>query len=451
MIQQKQKILIVEDDIGLQKQLNWTFEDFEVLWAVDRESAIKMVKEEDPPVVTLDLGLPPYVDEATEGLAVLEEIRTIAPHAKVIIMTGSEDRAHALKAVAMGAYDFYQKPIDADTIRLIVNRAYTLYELENENRRLAESQLNSRLPGLITASPTMLAICSTVEKVAPASVSVLLLGESGVGKELVARALHELSPRAGNRFVAINCAAIPENLLESELFGHEKGSFTGAYRQVTGKIQLADQGTLFLDEIGDLSVALQSKLLRFLQDRKIERIGGRQEISVDVRVICATNQDPEELIKTGRFREDLYYRLSELVIRIPPLRERPGDPALLVHHFLNVYSHQNGRKLHGFTNEALAAIANYNWPGNVRELENRVKRAVIMAEGAYLTPADLDLSAPEDVPMPLRLREIRDRADREAVRQALVQVNGNITRAAKLLGISRPALYDLMRQHGFRI
>jgi len=451
MAKSKRKLLIIEDDVGLQRQLAWTFEDYEVLSATDRESALALVTSAAPPVVTLDLGLPPDPNGASEGLAALDRIRQIAPHTKVIVVTGSDERAHALQAIGLGAYDFYQKPIDADTIRLIVNRAHNLYALEAENRRLQQMAQRSPLPGLITASPSMLHVSSTVEKVAPTSVSVLLLGESGTGKEVIARALHDLSSRNGKRFVAINCAAIPENLLESELFGHEKGAFTGAHKQVVGKIELADKGTLFLDEIGDMPMPLQAKLLRFVQERVLERIGGRSEIPVDVRIICATHRKPEELIKASQFREDLYYRLSELVIKIPPLRERTGDPVLLAHHFLNVVNQQSGRNVKGFASAAVAALASYPWPGNVRELENRVKRAVIMAEGTHISNADLDLPpADPSAAQPVTLKQARERAEREAVQSALTQASGNVTQAAKLLDVSRPTIYDLMRYHDIR-
>src|SRR5690348_16252835 len=368
MAKAKPKLLIVEDDLGLQRQLAWTFEDYEVLSATNQQSALALVGSQEPPVITLDLGLPPDADGATEGLATLERIKAITPNAKVIIVTGSDDREHALKAVELGAYDFYQKPIDADTIRLIVGRAFALFALETENRRLQKLTVRSPLPGLVTGNPRMLSVCSLVERVAPTSVTVLLLGESGTGKEVIARALHELSPREAKRFVAINCAAIPENLLESELFGHEKGSFTGAHRQVIGKIELADRGTLFLDEIGDMPMPLQAKLLRFLQQRTFERVGGRAEISVDVRIVCATHRKPEDLIKSNLFREDLYYRLSELPINIPPLRERAGDAVLLARHFLGVANQQSARDVSGFSADALAALARYAWHGNVREL-----------------------------------------------------------------------------------
>jgi len=450
-LEPKPKLLIVDDDQGLQRQLAWTFEDYEVLSAIDRESALAQVSAAEPPIITLDLGLPPDPDGGSEGLATLEKIREISPHSKVIIMTGNEEREFALKAINLGAYDFYQKPIVAETIRLIVGRAHNLFLLEAENRRLRQLEKRSPLRGLVTDSPPMLDVCKVVERVAPTSVSVLLLGESGTGKELIARALHELSPRESKRFVAINCAAIPENLLESELFGHEKGSFTGAHKQVIGKIEMADHGTLFLDEIGDMPLPLQAKMLRFLQERVFERVGGRSEISVDVRIICATHRKPDEMIKAGQLREDLYYRMSELVINIPPLRERPGDPLLLAHHFLNTINSQSGRNIKGFTPDALAALSSYQWPGNVRELENRVKRAVIMADGSHVSLADLDLPLVENnASTSMTLKDARERAEREALERALKQVDGNVTQAAKLLDISRPTLYDLMRYHNIR-
>jgi two-component system NtrC family response regulator len=450
MTNEKPKLLIVEDDLGLQRQLAWTFEDYTVLSAADRPSALSLLAAEDPPVVTLDLGLPPDQDGASEGLATLEEIRKAAPRTKVIVVTGSDEREHALKAVALGAYDFYQKPIDADTIKLIVSRAHHLHALETENLRLRELERRP-LEGVVTASPLMLNVCRVVEKVAPTAVSVLLLGESGTGKELVARALHNLSPRRSNRFVAINCAAIPEPLLESELFGHEKGAFTGAHRQVIGKIELADQGTLFLDEIGDMPIQLQAKLLRFLQQRVFERIGGRTEIAIDVRVVCATHRNPEELIKTKEFREDLYYRLSELVINIPPLRERIGDPLVLAHHFLNLANQSAGKTIRGLATDAVAALNNYPWPGNVRELEGRVKRAVIMAEGSQITATDLDLPATNGAASATpTLKEARERGEKDAITRALTQAEGNVSRASKLLEISRPTLYELMKYHGVR-
>jgi two-component system, NtrC family, response regulator len=448
----ERKLLIVDDDEGLRRQLGWAFADYGVLTAGDRQEALRQVQSQSPPVVTLDLGLPPHPDGPSEGLATLEAIIAHAPGTKVIVVTGQEDRAHALRAVALGAYDFYQKPIDADVLHLIVDRAYNLAKIEAENRRLSDRQGRSPLRGLVTAASSMLNVCQTVERVAPIGVNVCILGESGTGKELLARALHELSPRAARRFVAINCAAIPENLLESELFGHEKGAFTGAVRQVIGKIELADRGTLFLDEIGDMPMPLQGKLLRFLQERRLERVGGREEIAVDVRIVCATHRDMEDLTRNNGFRQDLYFRLKEIELHVPALRERAGDTALLAHHFLHALSAQYGRNLRGFTSEALAAIGAYEWPGNVRELENRMKRAVIMADSDVINVADLDL--------PLRsggngggaatLREARERAERQALTQALANSDGNVSAAAKALGISRPTLYALMRQYGVR-
>jgi len=447
MSRKKPKLLIVEDDPGLQRQLRWSFERFDLFFAGDRESALDVVKNESPPVVTLDLGLPPDADGASEGLATLEAILARAPETKVIVVTGNEDRDNAVKAVGIGAYDFYQKPIDDEVLALIIDRAHHLHGLETENRRLAHGDRDTPLRGIITACPAMMKICRTIEKVAPADVSVLLTGESGTGKEVLARALHDLSGRRDAAFVAINCAAIPENLLESELFGHEKGAFTGAVKQTQGKIEIADGGTLFLDEIGDLPLPLQVKLLRFLQERVIERIGGRKSIAVDVRVVSATHQDLADMIGTGAFREDLFYRISELVIRIPPLRERANDPIVLARNFLNRLNKELGHSVRGFTDEALAALAAHAWPGNVRELENRLKRAIIMAEGKRITAADLELEGASDEAPDLNLKEVRERAEREALTRALAQVDGNVSQAAKLLGVSRPTLYDLMRYH----
>jgi two-component system NtrC family response regulator len=408
-------------------------------------------RSEAPSVVTLDLGLPPDADGATEGFATLEEILALAPETKVIVVTGQDTREHAMRAIAQGAYDFYTKPIDPNALALILRRAFYLAELEDENRRLIQSRRHMPLNGVITGSPEMLKICRLVEKVAPSDVGVLILGESGTGKELFARALHQLSERKDMPFSAINCAAIPENLIESELFGHEKGAFTGAIKQSKGKIELADHGTLFLDEVGDIPAGAQVKLLRFLQERVIERVGGRQQIAVDVRVVCATNQNLEVLIKDGRFREDLYYRLSELVIKVPPLRERNGDAELLAHSFLQVFNEEQRRSVRGFSSEALAAIAKYDWPGNVRELENRVKRAVIMAETQRVMPSDLDLVPPNEVPEVLNLAQAREEAERREIPRALSRSEGNISQAAKLLGVSRPTLYDLMRQHNIKL
>ena len=443
------KLLIVEDDPGLQSQLRWCFEGYEVLLGKDRSSAMTQVRRHEPPLVTLDLGLPPDSSNATEGLALLEDILAVSPQTKVIVVTGNDDRSNALKAVALGAYDFYIKPVDADALRLIVDRAARLHELEEENRQLAR-RAESPLQGVITADPGMLKVCRMIERVAPSDATVLLLGDSGTGKEVLARALHQLSPRAKERFVAINCAAIPENLLESELFGYEKGAFTGATRQTIGKIEHAHKGTLFLDEIGDLPMSLQAKLLRFLQERTVERLGGRNEIPVDIRVLGATNQNLDQLMKAGSFREDLYYRISEISVTIPPLRARQGDRSLLAHALLERFARDQRKPRRGFTSEAISAIEGYGWPGNVREMENVIRRAVIMADGPRITPEDLDLdvsAAPEDN---LGLREARDAAEQQAVLKAMGRSNGNIAHAADLLGITRPTLYNLLDKFGLR-
>jgi two-component system, NtrC family, response regulator len=445
---QRPVLLIVEDDPGLLGQLRWCFDDFEVATATTRDEAIAQLRRVEPSVVTLDLGLPPDPGGATEGLATLEQILSLTPQIKVIVVTGNNDRENAVRAVGLGAYDFYQKPVDADLLNLIVKRAHRLYQLEQENRRLQQGQEASPLPGLIAASPEMLKVCRMVEKVAPADVSTLLLGESGTGKEVVARGIHALSNRRDFRFVAINCAAIPENLLETELFGHEKGAFTGAAKQTRGKIEYADGGTLFLDEVGDLPMALQAKLLRFLQERVIERVGGREEIPVDVRVVCATHQDLQALIAENAFREDLYYRISEMSITIPPLRERSGDAHLLARVFLERFAREQGRAVKGFTPEALNAIEAHTWPGNVRELENRIKRAVVMADGGQVSGEDMELSSEGYDPLMLNLRQVRDDAEGKALRRTLQIVDGNISRAAELLGVSRPTLYDLLKKHG---
>ncbi len=445
------KLLVVEDDPGLQTQLRWCFEGYDVVIAGDRKNAIAEVQQHQPPVVTLDLGLPPDADGTSEGFALLEDILLTAPHTKIIVVTGNNEREHATRSVAMGAYDFFYKPIDADMLELIVNRAYRVYELEEENRRLSTQRAESPLEGVITGSDSMLQVCRTVEKVAPTDATVLVLGESGTGKELLARSLHQLSSRRDHRFMAINCAAIPENLLESELFGYEKGAFTGAARQTPGKIEAASGGTLFLDEIGDMPAALQAKLLRFLQERVIERVGGRKEIPVDVRVISATHKDLFDLIRTNQFREDLYYRIGEVTISIPSLKEREGDALLLARVFLERISKQQGKQGHTFSKDAMVAIENYSWPGNVRELENRVKRAVIMAEHRQITARDLELGGDSpDTLATFNLREIRDRADRQAVLRALNHVGGRISQAADLLGISRPTMYDLLRKFGLK-
>jgi two-component system, NtrC family, response regulator len=439
-------LLIVDDDAGLLRQLRWAFSDHKVFPAATRQEAIDFARTEAIPVAIVDLGLHPDPDGASEGLAILSEILAVAPGTKVIIATGNETREHALRAITLGAYDFYQKPIDIDVLQLIVSRAEHMFDLEAENRRLAEATPVSAVDGIIASSAEMLRVLRTVEKIAPTDVTVLLLGESGTGKELLAHAIHKLSGRAHGPFVPINCAAIPETLLESELFGHEKGAFTGALRQHIGKIESADHGTLFLDEIGDVPLPMQVKLLRFLQDQMVERIGGRKLVQVDARIICATNQDLDRLMAESRFREDLYYRLNEVTVQVPPLRERVGDAVFLASFFLRRFASEYGRPVRGFAPAALAAIKEHAWPGNVRELENRIKRAVVMSENPLLTAADLGLVAGEE-PQSLAIRAARARAEREVLQLALAQAGSNLSKAARLLGISRPTLYDLMQQH----
>jgi two-component system NtrC family response regulator len=442
----KKYLLVVEDDEGLQSQLRWAFEAFDVVVSGDREDAITQVRRIQPGVVLLDLGLPPDPGGVTEGLATLKEILSLAPETKIIVVTGDDDRSNAVRAVALGAYDFYQKPVDAELLGLIVDRAYRVYELEMENRRLGQHKDQMPLEGIIATSPQMLAVCRTIEKVAPTDVTTLLLGASGTGKERFARALHDLSHRSKKRMVAINCAAIPDTLLESELFGYEKGAFTGAAKTTPGKIEYADGGTLFLDEIGDLPMELQAKLLRFLQERVIDRIGGRKEIPVDVRIICATHQNLSSLIQEGRFREDLYYRVSEITIDIPPLKDREGDALVLAKAFLDRFASEIGSKVKGFDTPATRAIESYEWPGNVRELESRIKRATIMADNTYLTPQDLQLQAPDTEPLPLNLKQVREEAERRAILRAMTHCNDNISDAAALLGVTRPTLYNLLEK-----
>ena len=447
------KLLVVEDDPGLQAQLKWAYDDYRVLIAGDHDSAIELLRAEEPAVVTLDLGLPPDPDGTREGFRVLKAILEVKPDTKVIVVSGHGERASALAAIASGAWDFYQKPIDIEELGLIVRRAFHVHELEVENGRLAErgSGDNRVLGGMITGAPEMLKVARTIERVANLDVSVMLLGASGTGKELLARGLHEASGRRDGAFVAINCAAIPENLLESELFGHEKGAFTGAVKTTEGKIELAHGGTLFLDEVGDIPLPLQVKLLRFLQERTIERIGGRKAIAVDTRIVCATHRDLDAMIAEQRFRDDLYYRLAEMVVKIPSLAERPGDAVLLARHFLHHYAPEMNPSVRGFAPDALQAIDEGRWPGNVRELENRIKRAVIMADGKLVMKDDLDLAEAgadgEGDESYLNLRSAREAADRVAIRRAMTQSEGNISSAAKLLGISRPTLYDLLKQY----
>ena len=440
-------LLVVEDDEGLQRQLKWAYEGYSVVCAGTRDGAIEALRAHEPAVVTLDLGLPPDPDGATEGFATLEAILKLKPDTKVIVATGHGAHESALQAIAMGAYDFYRKPVDIDELGMIVARAFHLHSIEAENRRLESDSGSTVLGSIVTGAPEMLPVGRTIERVASADVSVMLLGASGTGKELLAQAVHEKSGRKG-AFVAINCAAIPENLLEAELFGYERGAFTGAVKSNIGKIELAEGGTLFLDEVGDIPLPLQVKLLRFLQERVIERIGGRQPIPVDTRIVCATHQDLEAMIADGRFREDLYYRLAQIVVKIPSLAERSGDAVLLARHFVNRFGRELNPAVQALSTEALAAIDAYPWPGNVRELENRIKRAVIMADGRSISAADLDLRMrASDEPELINLRAAREIADRRAIRQAMSRTDNNISGAAKLLGISRPTLYDLLKQY----
>ncbi len=442
----KPYLLVVEDDPGLREQLLWSFENYEVIVAQDRKEAIAKLRRFEPRVVTLDLGLPPNPCGYEEGLNTLREIVALAPDTKVIMVTGQTSRKIAVEAISLGAYDFYVKPIDPRALALIVDRAFYLDNLEREHRAFTDFSATQPIKGVITTSPLMYKVCRTVQKVAPNNITILLHGESGTGKEVLARALHEHSNRAKEPFVAINCAAIPENLLESELFGYEKGAFTGAVKQTIGKIELAHKGTLFLDEIGDLPLSLQPKLLRFLQERKIDRLGGRNPIPVDVRVICASHHHLEELIQLQTFREDLYYRLSEVNISIPPLRERIGDAAMMARVLFAKFAREFKRPIKRISDEALEAINLYTWPGNVRELENRIKRAVIMAESNQITPADLDLPLQNAIAMPFNLKQIRDTAEKEAIQRALTFCEGNISKAAELLGVTRPTLYNLMEK-----
>ncbi|MCU0971566.1 MAG: PEP-CTERM-box response regulator transcription factor [Gammaproteobacteria bacterium] len=450
MSERAKRLLVVEDDPGLQSQLRWSFEGLEVTVAEDRESALEQIERVRPAVMTLDLGLPPDPGGVSQGFAVLHDVLGLAPDTKVIVVTGHNDHSNAVRAIGLGAYDFYEKPVDPRLLSLAVERAARVFVLEEENRRLSARRADTPLDGLIAVSPEMLRVCRTIEKLSPTDVSTLLLGESGTGKELLVRALHRLSERRDERLVAINCAAIPENLLESELFGFEKGAFTGAVKTTPGKIEVANRGILFLDEVGDLSLPLQAKLLRFLQERVIERIGGRQEIAVDVRVVCATHRDLVDLIRQGSFREDLYYRINEATIRVPPLRERQGDAIVLARAFLQRFAMELKRPVKGLNKAAAAVVEQYAWPGNVRELENRVKRAVIMADGALITPEDLELTHVDTVAQSFDLRDVREAAETQAIVRAMAYTDNNVSRTAELLGVTRPTLYSLLRKYGIK-
>ncbi len=444
-------LLIVEDDLALQKQIKWSVDRFESVVASDRESALVQFRRHQPMVVTMDLGLPPDPDSVSEGFRLLEELLDVDPHVKVVVLTGQNDQSHALRAIALGAYDFLAKPFEPEMLNLTLERAFRLAELQAENRRLQTLHLTDSMDGLTTRDPEMLRVARMVERVARSDATVLLLGESGTGKEVLAQGLHQASKRGG-RFIAINCAAIPENLLESELFGYEKGAFTGAGKTTIGKIETANGGTLMLDEIGDLPLALQAKLLRFLQERRVERLGGRQEIAVDVRIVGATHQDLRGLIKDGRFREDLYYRLAEIEVNIPPLRSRQGDAVLLANAYLRRFAQEQRRSNLSFSDDAIRAIERHAWPGNVRELINVIKRAVIMADGQRVGAADLGLAVDEQTHaespelQDLDLRVAREAAERRTIVLALARTSGNIAKTAEVLGVSRPTLYDLMHR-----
>ena len=443
------RLLVVDDDEGIRRQLKWAFDDFETSVCGNRAAGVKAAARNRPAVVLLDLGLPPDPDGPSEGLNALSEILKVAPEAKVIIMTGQKERSYAVKAVGLGAYDFYEKPLDLDELTLIVRRAMRLHELEAENRMLLASAGGDLIPGLITANPALRQVAQQIAQLARTDVSVLIYGESGTGKELLSQGVHRLSRRADGPYIAINCAAIPENLLESELFGHEKGAFTGAHKTTIGKIEQAQGGTLMLDEIGDLPPALQGKLLRVLQEKCIERVGGRRTIPVDFRLVAATNRDLKSAIADGGFREDLYYRIGEATVTIPPLRERPEDAVLIAQHFLASWSSEQELPNPGFAPDALAAITQYEWPGNVRELQSRIKRALACAAGR-ITAVDLDLAANGQATALPTLKAARQEAERRVIQQAMTQAEGNISEAARLLDISRPTLYQLLSEHGLR-
>ncbi len=446
----KKNLLIVEDDPGLQTQLRWHFDQYEIIQATDRQDALDQMRMHEPEVVLQDLGLPPDADGVTEGLLTVQELMKIAPHTKIIVITGNGDQENAIKAIGLGAYDFYSKPIDTDTLDLIVQRAYLIYKLEAQNRQLKSQKHDSPLEGIIASDKQMLSLCRTIEKVAPTMATALLEGESGTGKERFARAIHSLSPRKKKRFVAINCAAIPDSLIESELFGYERGAFTGATKQTPGKVEIANSGSLFLDEIGDMPLSLQAKLLRFLQERVIERLGGRNEIPVDVRVVCATNKNLSSMVADGSFREDLYYRISEITIEIPPLRDRGSDKVLIARHFLKQMAEEQKKSITGFTHETIQAIESYHWPGNVREMENKIRRALIMCESKHISANDMDLLS-SSTEISLNLRHVRQEAERNAISSALSMTDNNISAAAKLLGVTRPTLYDLLKKYQIHV
>ena len=443
------RLLVVEDDEGLRQQLKWAFDGVEVILTEDRKNAITEFKRHEPQVVLLDLGLPPDAGGATEGFATLKEILALNSNTKVIVVTGLEDKTNALTAIGLGAFDFYQKPVDPDVLQVLVDRAFGVAELVVEIR-LSRKAANSRF-GIVGCSPEIERVITLIDKVARTDISCLIFGETGSGKELVAKALHQGSERAEAPFVAINCAAIPENLLESELFGFEKGAFTGAVKSSPGKMVQANGGTLFLDEIGDMPLALQAKLLRFLQERTVEPLGAKKAVPVDVRVVCATHRDLETMVATGEFRQDLFYRLNEINIDIPPLRSRQGDIEVLAHHLLNEYAPKLIGKNLSYSEAALDSLKNHSWQGNVRELISRIKRAVVLSNGITIEPGDLqlklDLKAEPEPDLPVNLKTVREQAESTAIRRAMTIANGNISETAKLLGVTRPTLYSLMDKY----
>jgi two-component system NtrC family response regulator len=445
----KQKLLIIDDDEDLRTQMKWALTtDYDVYLAEDRPSAIALINKEQPAVITLDLGLPPNPAGVEEGFAVLDHVLDEYGNAKVIIITGRGEKEHALRAVGKGAYDFFYKPIELDELKVVLKRAFHVSRLEQEQRELRQRLSGDTFEGMIGTSTKMQDVFSAIRKVATTDAPVLIRGESGTGKELVARAIHRLSIRASRPFIPINCSAIPENLIESELFGHEKGTFTGAHVQRKGRFEMAEGGTLFLDEIGDLPLSLQVKLLRFLQEKTIERVGGREQIEVDTRIVAATNRDLEEAMRKATFRDDLFYRISVINISLPPLRERSADIVLLAKSFLDRYANESRKKIKGFSSQVIEALERYTWPGNVRELENRIKRSVIMSEGKKITLEDLEMQSVAGVKQSILLKDARETLEKELILKAIARNENNLTKAASDLGISRPTLYDLMQKLG---
>ena len=444
----KSKLLIVDDDEEIRSQMKWALAgDYEVLLAEDRPGTTGAFHDHRPPVVILDLGLPPSPGAPDEGLAALSELLAEDPLVKIVIASGQSEKDNALRAIGQGAYDFLSKPIQMGELKAVLKRAFHVARLEREYREMQSRLGGDSFEGMLGSSPSMQEVFGAIRKVATTNVPVLILGESGTGKEMAALAIHRRSPRKEGPFIAINCGAIPENLLESELFGHEKGAFTGAHVQRQGRIESAASGTLFLDEIGELPLPLQVKLLRFVQEQCVERVGGRTKIPVDTRVVAATNVDLKKAMNDGRFREDLYYRLAVVVVKLPALRDRPGDVPVLAKVLLRKFAAQNGRPAADFSQKALRALQQHPWPGNVRELENRIKRAVIMAESRSVTPADLELGDSSEGGF-RSLKEARESVEREMIQQALQRHGGKISRAAEELGISRPTLYELMEKLG---